>query len=169
MQLLGRDHEPPVFVGPGHIDIRSSTAIDFTMFATSPDGSGAFGRLVRARENPYTISEQFRLTATDYDGTEWACGCTRPELKGNPKLGWPLVGKLNSLVTQASGTYVFRESGVELVFRPPLHLPTDKMMTSMSSLDGEEVEWSLQKQAAQGFPVQPDSGPHYSCESRKPD
>ena len=35
MRLLsGHDHEPPVFLGSGHIDIRSLTNIDFTMFAT---------------------------------------------------------------------------------------------------------------------------------------
>jgi hypothetical protein len=72
--LSGNDHEPPIFVGPGHIDIRSSTAIDFTMFATPSDNSDALRRLVRARENPYDAFEQFRLVATDYQGTKWACG-----------------------------------------------------------------------------------------------
>ena len=140
MQLIGRDHEPPIFVGPGHIDIRNSTAIDFTMFAKPTNGNEAFLRLVRARENPYEIFDQFRLVATDYEGTEWACGWTRPELKGNPKVGWLLTGKLTSLVTQASGPFVSTDSGVELVFRPKLDLPMDRMMISVSSIGGEEVE-----------------------------
>lgn len=85
--LSGRDHELPIFVGPSHIDIKSSTAIDFTMFAAPTDDGDAFRRLVRARENPHEVFDQFRLVATDYEGTEWACGWTRPELKGIPKVG----------------------------------------------------------------------------------
>lgn len=141
MRLLsGHDHEPPVFVGPGHIDIRSTTDIEFTMFASPTDNADAVRRLVRARENPYEIFDQFRLFATDYEGTEWACGWTRPELKGLPRIGWPLVGRLTSLVTQASGPWVSTESAVELIFQPKLHLPMAKAITSVSSIDGEEVE-----------------------------
>jgi hypothetical protein len=140
MELIGHDHEPPVFVGPGHIDIRSTTSIDFTMFATPTDGRDAFRRLIHAQENPYDVFHQFRLVATDYEGTEWTCGWTRPELKVNPKVGWPLTGRLNSLVAQASGPFVSTDSGVELVFQPKLNLPMDKTMTSITSLDGEEIE-----------------------------
>ena len=141
MRLLsGHDHEPPVFVGSGHIDIRSSTDIDFTMFATPADGENAVRRLVRARENPYEVFDQFRLVANDYQGTEWACGWTRPKLKGMPKVGWPLTGKLDSLVTHVSGPWVASESGVELVFRPKLWLPMDKAMVTVTSVDGTEIE-----------------------------
>src|ERR1700730_3189498 len=97
--LSGGGHEPPVFLGSGHIDIRSSTRIDFTMFANPSDGSNALRRLVRARANPYEILDQFRLEATDSAGTKWACGWTRPEFKGIPEFRWPLTGKISSLVT----------------------------------------------------------------------
>jgi hypothetical protein len=143
MQLIGRDGEPPIFVGPGRIDIRSSTTIDFTMFATPTDSREAFHRLIRARDNPYQVSEQFRLVATDYQGTEWNCGWTLPVLKGIPKVGWPLVGKLNSLVVLASGPFVSSDSGIELIFHPKLDLPMNKMMTSVSSLDDREIERRL--------------------------
>ena len=140
MRLLSsHDHEPPIFVGPGYIDIRSSTAIDFTMFATPSDDRDAIRRLVRARENPYEVFEQFRLVATDYQGTEWACGWTRPELKGMPKVGWPLTGGLSSLVSHASGPWVSTEPGVELVFRPKVWLPMDKSMMTVTSVDGTEI------------------------------
>jgi len=140
MRLLsGHDHDPPIFVGPGHIDIRSSTAIDFTMFASAADGSDAFRRLVRAKDNPYEIFDQFRLIATDYEGHEWACGWTRPNLKGLPKVGWPLTGQLTSLVTHASGPWVSKDSGVELVFKPKLTLPMDKAMVSVTSIGDEEI------------------------------
>src|SRR4030065_2862146 len=81
MHLLGGDdREPPIFIGPGHIDIRTSTDIDFTIFATTTDEQNASRHLNRARENPYEVFDQFRLFATDYQGTEWACGWTRPSL-----------------------------------------------------------------------------------------
>lgn len=141
MRLLGgQDHEPPTFVGPGHIDIRSATAIDFTMFASPADGGDAFRRLIRAQENPYEVLEQFRLVATDYEGTEWAGGWTHPELKETHKVGWLLMGTLNSLVTQARGRGVSTDSGVELIFQPKLRLPMGKAMVSVTSVDGEEIE-----------------------------
>ena len=140
MRLLsGNDHEPPIFVGPGHIDIRSPIDIDFTMFAIPADGKDASRRLVLARENPDEVFDQFRLFATDYQGTEWACGWTRPELKGLPKVGFPLMGRLDSLVTHASGPWVSTESSVELVFRPKLRLPMDKTMVTVTSVDGDEI------------------------------
>jgi len=141
MRLLSnRDREPPILVGPGHIDIRSSTAIDFTMYGAPTDGGDAFRHLKRARENLYEVIDQLRLIATDYEGTEWACGWTRPELKGNPKFCWPLTGRLTSLVTQATGPFVSQDSGVELVFQPKLDLPMNETMVSISTLDGEEIE-----------------------------
>jgi hypothetical protein len=109
------------------------------MFATPSDNSDALRRLVRARENPYDAFEQFRLVATDYQGTKWACGWTRPELKGMPKVGWPLKGELNSLATHASGPWVSTEPGVELVFRPKIWLPMDKSMVTVTSIDGTEI------------------------------
>jgi hypothetical protein len=141
MQLISADdNEPPVFTGPGHIDIRSSTAIDFTMFATPADSADAWRRIRQARENPYEISEQFRLNATDYQGAEWECGWTQPTLKGMPKIGWPLRGNLNSLVTEASGPSVSTESSVELVFHPKFWLPMDKTMITVATVDGVEIE-----------------------------
>jgi len=141
MRLLsGHDDEPPIFVGPGCINIKSSTDIDFTMFATPADDGEAVRRLVRAQENPYKIVDQFCLFATDYQGTEWACGWTQPNLIGIPKIGWPLKGSFNSLVTHATGPWVSAESGVELVFRPKLRLPMDKAMETITSVNGEEIE-----------------------------
>ncbi|TKJ32889.1 MAG: hypothetical protein CEE38_21960 [Planctomycetes bacterium B3_Pla] len=140
MRILGGDHAPPVFTGPGHIDIRSTTDIDFTMYATPADDSDAIRRLARARENPYEVLDQFVLVATDYQGTEWNCGWIRPELKGMPNIGWPLTGKINSLVTRAEGPWVSEQSSVELVFRPKLCLPMDKAMVTVTSIDGTEIE-----------------------------
>lgn len=114
--LSGRDGEPPVLVGPGHLDIKSSTEIVYTMFVASDHGDEASVRLMRARESPYELLDQFRLIATDYEGNEWACGWTRPELKEEGKKGWLLTGTLSSLVAVDSGPSVSTEAGVELMF-----------------------------------------------------
>lgn len=64
MRLLsGRDQEQPIFVGPGYIDISSSTAITFTMYATPTDVKDAISYLARSRENPHEIFDQFNLFA----------------------------------------------------------------------------------------------------------
>jgi hypothetical protein len=141
MQLLsGRDGEPPVFTGSGHIDVKSATAIDFTMFAAATDDSTALNQLLRARQNPYQPLDQFRLVATDYEGTEWACGWTQPLLKGVPTVGWPLSGALTCLTTHVSGPLVSEDSGVELVFQPKVVLPMEDKVTSVSSVDSREIE-----------------------------
>jgi len=141
MHLLSSSaHEPPIFVGPGHIDIRSPTIIDFTMFASPSNESDAFRRLVRSQENPYESSDQFRLVATDCEGTEWAGGWTCPKLMGIPKVDWTLTGSLQSLETQASGSCVSTESGVELIFQPKIYLPMNKVLDTVNSLDGEVIE-----------------------------
>jgi len=143
MRLLsGRDHESPVFVGPGQIEIKNSTAISFKMYATPTNTRDAIERLIRAQENPYEVFEQFRLVATDYEGTEWNGGWTRPQLVGNPKIGWPLTGKVEFLVTVVSGPLVSQDSGVELVFQPKLHLPMAKTMTSITSRNHKEIKRS---------------------------
>lgn len=140
MQILsGHDHEPPVFVGPGRIEIRSSTAIEYTVYAKATDDGDAVRRLNRARENPYETFDQFRLVATDYQGVEWAGGWTTPEVKGLPKVGWPLSGSVQGLTTNVSGAWVSPDSSVELVFHPKLWLPMEKAMVTVTAVDGEEV------------------------------
>jgi hypothetical protein len=141
MRLISsHDHESPIFVGSGHIDISVSSPGVFTMYASSADVREASDRLRRARNNPYEITDQFRLLATDYKGTEWNCGWTVPEVKGMPHIGWPLTGKIGSLATVDKGTGVARESGVELVFQPSLWLPMDTPMVSITSVNGKEIE-----------------------------
>jgi hypothetical protein len=133
--------ETPVFLGPGHIDIGVSSPGVFTMYATSSaDARELAHRLIRAHRNPYDITDQFRLLANDYRGTEWNCGYTVPEVKGMPHVGWPLTGKITSMVTVAKGSAVSTDSGVELVFQPGFWLPMDTPMTSVTSINGEEIE-----------------------------
>jgi hypothetical protein len=97
-----------------------------------------------AAEHPYDISHQFRLVAIDYEGTEWACGWTFPELKEAATAGWLLTGELNSLVTHVTGPWVSPDCGVELLYDAELELPMDKQMLSVVSIEGEEIarRWS---------------------------
>ena len=60
MKLLSaHGHQPPVFVGPGRIDILTSTSIEFTMHATATDSGDAIRRLRASQENPYVNSRFF--------------------------------------------------------------------------------------------------------------
>lgn len=141
MRLLSaHDHEPPVFEGSGYIDIRSATEIEFTMFATPCDVGDAMRRLRKLQEDPYDNANHFRLQALDYDGTDWACGWTAPRRKGLPKVGFPLTGELNSMVTPVSGDWVASLSSAELVFHPRLDLPMALNMVTTTTIDGEEIE-----------------------------
>jgi hypothetical protein len=107
MRLLSAtDHDPPVFIGPGRINIGSLTSMNFTMFASASDASDAFRRLVQAEKNPYEVHDQFRLVAIDFEGTEWACGWTGIELISSARGRWLLTGKLSSIVTDVSGVWV---------------------------------------------------------------
>lgn len=142
MRLIGRDHEPSIFTGPGRIEIKSNTEIRFYMYATTADNATAFRKLQASKQNPYDLREQFRLVATDYSGTEWAGGWTGVDFFTDHHSGWPLTGELSSLSTLASGDWVAQTSSVELLLIPPIDLPTSESMISTTNLGGEEVAFS---------------------------
>ncbi len=139
MQIIGRDHELPLFTGPGHIYIRSRTKIEFVMHAIPRDGGEAFKRLACARDNPYELLHQFRLLATEYDGTEWACGWASVQLGESSAKVWRLSGLLQSLMTGVSGDWVALDSSVELVYDIKLRLPIPMNMVTTVLRDGDEV------------------------------
>jgi len=142
MEILGPDHEPPVFTGPGHIKIGADTKISFFMHGTPRDGSDAFRRIVQARKNPYEIRHQFRVNAVGYDGTEWSGGWTK--LTAGKERGdvWQLSGPIERLHTYAEGAGVSKSSNVELVYDRPLRLPIPMNMVNTVYRDGKEVLWS---------------------------
>jgi hypothetical protein len=140
MHLIGRDHEPPVFAGPGSIHIESSTSARFQMFADAPDAVEALERLKRMRENPYEPLNRFRLIAWDYEGTQWNAGWTEPRIRGFPRRGWPLGGAVGSLTTVASDSWVSKDSSVELVFSPKIDLPMQDTLLTVTTVNGEEIE-----------------------------
>jgi hypothetical protein len=140
--LTGRDHEPPVFVGPGQIEIKSSTSADFKLFAQTPHGENATGKIIRAHMNPYEMVDQFRLFATDYEGTEWVGGWIVPRMENQSATGALLSGKIRSLVAHVTGPWISSTPGVELVFQPGFQLPMKSQMLTVHSLDEEEIERS---------------------------
>lgn len=142
MQMLGHDHEPPLFTGPGHIYIRSSTQIEFVMHATPQDGGEALGRLVRAQKKPYDISDQFRVLATEYDGTQWNCGWTSPKLGDASENVWRLSGSIDALLTEVSGHWVCPESSVEVVYDKKLRFPIPTNMITSVRRGEEDILWS---------------------------
>lgn len=142
MEIIGRDFEPPLFSGPGHIEILSRTRIGFVMHATPADGGEAFKRIVRAQKNPYNIRDQFRIVATAYDGTEWNGGWTHLDLGETTASVWRISGSIRSLMTDVSGRWVSKEPGVEVVYDSKLRLPIPmNMVTSIKRAD-REVFWS---------------------------
>ena len=140
--LTGRDHEPPVFIGPGHIDIKNSTSADFRIFAPAQKDASALLKVYSAHSNPYEMLDQFRLFAVDFEGTEWACGWTVPKIEHASSQGALVTGRVTSLSTRIIGDYVSTTSGVELLFQPSFHIPMEESMLTIHSIGDEEVHRS---------------------------
>tara|TARA_R110001606_G_C15402775_1_gene653384 strand:+ start:12690 stop:14039 length:1350 start_codon:yes stop_codon:yes gene_type:complete len=142
VEILGHDHEPPVFTGPGQIVISENTHMHFVMHGTPRDGSDAFRKILDAQKNPYDVSRQFRMTAVGYDGTEWSGGWTMLRAGAEVRGVWRLSGPIHSLITQVTGLGVAEKQGVELVYDIPLRLPIPMNMVKSVQRGDEEVLWS---------------------------
>ena len=137
--LTGHDHEPPVFVGPGEIELKSTTAAEFRMFASAKDDASGILKVHLAHANPYERLDQFRLFATDFEGTEWACGWIIPHVEQTSAAGTLLTGKTSSLTTRVSGDWVSSVAGVELLFQPSFHIPMAASILTVHSIADEEI------------------------------
>lgn len=139
MKITGPDFEPPVFIGAGQIHIRSRTEMDFLMHATPRDSGDAFKKIVHAKKNSHNILDQFRLSATQYDGTEWNCGWVSVRLGETIGNVWQLSGPISSLMTIATGHFIAPTSSTEAIYTPKLRLPFSSMMTTSIQRNGVEV------------------------------
>lgn len=140
MSLHGfSDHEAPILEGSGHIEIKGRVLIRFKMHAVPRDGTDALRRLIASTSYPYDIEAQFRLFATDYGGTEWACGWTSPQIETRSKDRWLLSGILNGLTTHLSGDRVSKISSAELVFSPSPYVPFGEPLIQTALVGSEEV------------------------------
>lgn len=142
MEILGHDHEPPIFTGPGKIVVGADTHMHFVMHGTPHDGSNAFRKIVDAQNNPYDSLRQFRVNATGYDGTEWSGGWTTLKTGAEVENVWRLSGPIHSLHSQAIGFGVAEKSGVELVYDKPMRLPIPMNLVKTVQRGDEEVLWS---------------------------
>lgn len=139
MRLIGQDSEGTIISGPGRIEIRSATEIRFFLYGQAANPEQAFRKYLTAKENPYKIADQFRLFATDYQGTEWACGWTDVDFFTDHDRGWPITGELQSLLTSASGPWVSSRSGVELLLTPPIELPMTEVLRTETRIGDEKI------------------------------
>lgn len=139
MEILGRDHEPPVFTGPGHIVVEVDTRMHFVMHGTPRDGHDAWKKYLAAQRNPYDVHQQFRLNAVAYNGQEWSCGWTVLSAGMDGGGVWRLSGGINSLHTSAEGFGVSEKAGAELVFDQKLRIPMPMNMTRTVVRDGKQV------------------------------
>lgn len=116
MQVIGYDHEEPLFVGPGHISITSRTGMEFVMHGKPIDEKKAHERLFRAFENPFVNLDQLRVMAVDYEGVEWNCGWVDVRIGDTAQGIWRLSGNIQVIMTKASGTRVQAEASIEVVY-----------------------------------------------------
>lgn len=142
MEILGYDHEPPVFTGPGRIKVGADTRISFFMNGTPRDSSDAFRKIVQAKNSPYNTLRQFRVNALGYDGTGWSGGWTRLRLGEERANVWQISGPIHSLHAVVEGIGVSEKSSVELVFDRRLRLPLPMNMVKTVHRGDKEVLWS---------------------------
>ena len=139
MRFLGRDHEAAFLVGPGTLEITTTTEITYKVFATSIDDVDVIRRFISAANNPYDITYQLRLSATDFNGVDWSCGWTLPTFEEPFESVWILTGSIQSMTTMVTGSWVSQMSSVELVFTNKLPLPWTESLLSITTIDGVEV------------------------------
>jgi hypothetical protein len=116
LELIGRDHSPPIVVGAGEVRMASPSSFEFTLVGM-PDHPGyALTELNRLRENLYDGLARPRLIGVDADGIEWNGGYIIPQVSihGNT---WTFGGKLDDgPFTTDRGVTVSREAGTELIY-----------------------------------------------------
>jgi hypothetical protein len=115
LELIGRDHEPPIIVGAGEVRMESTGNISFTLRGVPSDLRRAMIEIKQQRENPYDVLAQPRLTGTDTRGIRWDGGYTIPAVHASDR-EWTYSGEIASLITEDVTDTVSREGGTELIF-----------------------------------------------------
>nr|WP_313372679.1 hypothetical protein [Brucella intermedia] len=139
IELIGNDQREPYFVGPGRIEIRSESDIRFFVYAQAPNPEAAFLKRLKAQKNPYNLTEQFQIHATDYQGVHWACGWATVHEFADAKRGYPLTGEISGLITRADSPWVAKRSSVELLLIPAVDLPMSTPLVTETRLGDEKI------------------------------
>lgn len=128
LELIGRDHEPPIVAGTGEIEMDGLNGFNFRLEGRPEDVGYALAACNRYRESPYEPLARLRLSGTDADGVDWSGGWATPSV--HPSDGnWKFTGDLEGLVTEVRDETVSRQAGTELMF--PLRIG-DPMAVSMA-------------------------------------
>ena len=115
LELLGRDHAPPIVVGAGEVRMVSPNDFAFTLTGTPADIPYALAEINRQRENPYDGLARFRLEGVDADGVKWSGGYTVPRVDA-VRPAFTFTGEIESLVTDDQSPTTSQESSTELIF-----------------------------------------------------
>jgi hypothetical protein len=115
LELIGRDHEPPIVVGAGEIRMDSTVDFAFTLRGIPTDIGYALRELNRHRDNPYDAQARPRLIGTDAAGISWSGGYTIPHVTTRSS-GWTFGGEIESLFTNEQSAAVSLQAGTELIF-----------------------------------------------------
>jgi hypothetical protein len=134
LQLIGRDHAPPIVIGSGEVRMLSPNHFSFTLVGVPTDVGYALKELRLQQENPYDGLARPRLEGIDSDGINWAGGYTIPRLDVSGD-AWRFEGEINSLVTTDRGATVSARPSTELIF---LIAPDHPMALAMSRFTADD-------------------------------
>jgi hypothetical protein len=122
LELMGRDHAPPIVVGVGEVRLPNSTEFAFTLTGLPADIGYAFGEIVKQQRNPYDGLARFRLTGLDALGVRWSLGWTVPRVELGEQ-AWTFVGDTDTLMPHDQSDTVSSESSTEAIFLVPVNHP----------------------------------------------
>jgi hypothetical protein len=128
LELIGRDHEPPLVIGSGEVRMESQDIFSFNLRGTPADIRYALAAAARHREAPYDGLARPRLVGTDEEGVAWLGGYTTP-LIDHHKQPWTFTGEIDGLCTHDQSATVSHGAGTELLF--PLRIG-DPMTIAMA-------------------------------------
>lgn len=80
MELLARDHEPPIIAGAGELRIVSDTEFAYDIRGRPENPGDVLRALRRLRDDPYDGLNRFRLVMRDAAAREWSGGWTVPDV-----------------------------------------------------------------------------------------
>ena len=115
LELIGRDHAPPIVTGAGEIRMDTPSQFAFTLSGTPTDIGYALRELNRHRDNPYDAQARPRLIGIDAAGIRWSGGYTIPHVTTRSS-GWTFGGEIESLLTNEQSAAVSLQAGTELIF-----------------------------------------------------
>ena len=115
LELIGRDHAPPIVAGAGEIRMDTPSQFAFTLSGTPTDIGYALRELNRHRDNPYDAQARPRLIGIDAAGISWSGGYTIPHVTTRSS-GWTFGGEIESLLTNEQSAAVSLQAGTELIF-----------------------------------------------------